>query len=464
MSSPEMWQSFLVGCIFFLVFSAYYTLQGYASILLTPQLASESLSTLYGVFTLSCFFAPSVVDRVGPKRALSLGVLGYCAFSACAAIYAALGPWSAPLVVAGGAFNGLGAAVLWTAQGRLMLDIAASDETREVGAHFGVFWAFFNASAIFGGLATFFYFSRTDDRAGVALFLAFTALIALGGVFTSFIKVPESTKCNGNTTRVWETLGPTLRLFATRRAALLGPLFFYSGYCQPYQLNGFGDRFFKSPVVGIELALFYAASIAGGFRAGAVLDSEKACCRKKPLSRRAKAKRALTVFFVLTAAPYALAFHLELDFREDRQNPVGFGDAPIAWLSPTIVFMLWGFSDSYIQAYAYWLIDQLYDDGGSERSRAIAYYKFVQSAGYCVGFALLPANRCPFQLQLILNVACAALGTFLAFFALPPQSPSPPSSPSLGDGTARRSPLLLQDPTAGEDGYSALPNHEDPSR
>ena len=50
--------------------------------------------------------------------------------------------------------NRAGAAVLWTAQGRLILDVAAARKA-EVGTLFAVFWALFNASAIAGGILTF---------------------------------------------------------------------------------------------------------------------------------------------------------------------------------------------------------------------------------------------------------------------------------------------------------------------
>ena len=48
----------------------------------------------------------------------------------------------------------------------------------------------------------------------------------------------------------------TVALFTTRRAALLTPLFFYTGFSNPYQLDGFGDRFFRERVLGLELAVF----------------------------------------------------------------------------------------------------------------------------------------------------------------------------------------------------------------
>lgn len=327
--------------------------------MLTPRLASNSLATLYATFTVGCLGSAGIVNRFGPKRALALGVFGYSVFCLAAAAYAAFdrSAWSAAAVVVGGGLNGFGAAILWTAQGRLMLEVAASDQERDadVGARVGVFWGMFNASAVLGGIATYFYFSRAQSSGNAALFLGFAALVALGGLLVPGLRGASKLE---TTSAASEALA-TLRLFTTRRAALLTPLFWYTGFNQPYQLNGFGDRVFRGPDVGLELAVFYAASVAGGFRAGVVLDDRR-------FSPRRRAQRALAAFAVVSAVAYASAADVERRGGLPRrlQDP-----------RPSIAFLLWGFSDAYVQAYAYWLIDRLYEADGAQRARAVAFYK-----------------------------------------------------------------------------------------
>ena len=46
-------------------------------------------------------------------------------------------------------------------------------------------------------------------------------------------------------------------------------------------------------------------------------------------------------------------------------------------LRPSIIFALWGFSDSQIQTYSYWLMGTLYDSG-VEQARAVGFYKMIQ--------------------------------------------------------------------------------------
>ena len=43
--------------------------------------------------------------------------------------------------------------------------------------------------------------------------------------------------------------------------ALLSPFIFYQGFCQPYQLNTFGDRYFDKRTLALELIAFYASEV-----------------------------------------------------------------------------------------------------------------------------------------------------------------------------------------------------------
>ena len=404
-----MRQTVIVGVVFFLVFAAFYVLQGLAALLMGPGLASNSLATLYGVFTAACLYAPYVVNRYGAKRSLRFGILGYCALSIATLLFAALGDDSAVAkrvtkgaVIFGGALNGLGAAVLWTAQGRFMLDVAALDEKRDVSEHFAVFWALFNSSAVVGGVATYFYFGQqktSDATSNAILFAAFLILMTAGAFFTVFL---EDTKVSQTVVEKKSTVSmeflETIALLLTRRAALLGPLFWYTGFGQPYQLDSFGADEFGEKNIGLELTLFYAMSVLAGKVADIFL--------KRTSSKRTAAFHLLFLFFFASL----LAFGCAAYAQKQKQS----------LLAASLAFAFWGFSTSLAQAYCYWLIDVLYDHGANERSRAVALYKMLQSLGWCVGFALLPKTRCPTHIQLILNGASCAIGAILALFQMPP--------------------------------------------
>ena len=91
-----------------------------------------------------------------------IGALGYAALVAFSLVYfIGKGDQSLePLIIFGGALLGLGAGLLWTAQGRLILQYSDGTNT---GHLFSIFWSIFNLSAVAGGILTFAYFSTSSS-------------------------------------------------------------------------------------------------------------------------------------------------------------------------------------------------------------------------------------------------------------------------------------------------------------
>ena len=363
-------QAALLGLVFLFVFTAYSTLQGFASQLFGPVLASNILLTLYAVFTLACFASPAVCNKLGPRSTAFLGCLCYGVLC-LASLLLALAPRSAyvrPLCVLAGGVVGVGAALLWTAQGQLMLQYGAEGD---MGRVFAVFWGLFNLSAVAGGFLTYAYFSRASEEAPVALYVIFCGCVLVGSCGVWLLKPPASAAGGGAASSWRSEAAATLRLFGGREAALLAPFYFYTGASpfrwrtadsdfppvgagQPYQLTTFGNRVFAARLLGLQLVVFYGAEVLAAWGAGRLLDA--ALC-----ARRA-ARRQLALFAACTTAAYCLALDTELRaYRADRPTGVkGTSrlDVGDGWrlAAPTAAFALWGASDAQAQALAYWRI------------------------------------------------------------------------------------------------------------
>ncbi|KAH8068617.1 G-protein coupled peptide receptor [Aureococcus anophagefferens] len=339
-----MGQTVIMGVIFLLVFIAYYMLQGYASILFGADLASDALVTLYAVFTAGCFFAPGVVNRFGGKRSLAGGV------------------------------------------GRILLDAAARDARHDVGELFAVFWCLFNTSAVLGGFVTFGYFSTQTSSGNAPLYLGFTVLIAAGGAACFLLEddaVPAARADGPMIDRAapgaLAELASTMRLFGTKRALCLALLFWYTGYNQPYQLNGFGDRFFRKRVVGLQLASFYFMEVVGGFVAGRALDDKSRSHRRSAGSCSASSPPR--------PPGSGVAGYLE---KTEGPDPAKVGFEGLDWALPTLAFAAWGFSDSQVQTYTYWLIGALYPDDAEDRCRMVGFFKLTRP---WAGASASPSSR-----------------------------------------------------------------------
>lgn len=113
-------QLLLVGIVCFLcpgMFNAVNGLGGGGQ--LDPVVADNSNVAVYSTFSIVGFFAGSVVNRMGIKLTLSFGGLGYCLYVASYLSYNHNA--NAGFVIFAGAMLGVCAAMLWSAQGAIMM-------------------------------------------------------------------------------------------------------------------------------------------------------------------------------------------------------------------------------------------------------------------------------------------------------------------------------------------------------
>lgn len=455
-------QTIALGLVFFFVFASYTTIQFYASTTYGPRLAANSVTAVYASFTTACLLAPSMTNKWGSKTVLFLGVLGYAALVTASLVYFVYGIES--IVVYGGAVLGVGAALLWTAQGRLILDYAAV-EPEQSGTLMGIFWAVFQGSALVGGAVSFLFYSESPTGGSVSLYLIFLAFILLGALSTQLLlpsymlvttvsskhpsqpssaTVPsphdETASLLAGTTSSsvrslasvdtqpgeivtnynhesssssWiEHTQKTLQLFRAKPMLILSVLFFYTGYNQAYQQSTFSNRFFSKRTIGLEMIVFHALEILGAVYVGQALDAN-------PRQKQSLAIQCLILFLLVNATGNLLAWYQE-DCAATNTVAVDIRDhASIT--RPSLALACWGFADSQIQVYVYWLLGILYETG-DDHARAVGFYKCIQSLGVSIGFALTPQTRLKAMTQLALSSTIFALGTFLAFFQLPPKS------------------------------------------
>ena len=452
--NPPRWfrtplaQTVTLGLVFFFVFSSYTTIQFYARTTYGPELAANSVSAVYATFTTACLLAPSITNKFGSRAVLFWGVLGYAALVAASLVYFVYGTES--IVVWGGGILGVGAALLWTGQGRLILDYAAVVPDQS-GTLMGIFWAVFQGSALVGGVISFSFYSESPSGGSVWLYIIFLAFIVMGALSTqlllppgmllappaqqhkdddSLLPVAETTSLLPSTSSAlslasvdaqpaelatvlndsssWlEQAQKTLQLFWTRPMLILCTLFFYTGFNQPYQQATFSNRFFSKRTIGLEMVIFHVFEIIGAIYVGRALDAD-------PTKRTQLAVQCLLLFVVVNTTGNLLAWYQE----ESLDVVVASDITDSRSLLPSLALACWGFADSQVQVYCYWLLGTLFETG-DDHARAVGFYKCIQSLGVSIGFSLTPLTRLTALRQLALSSAVYVVGTLLAFGQLP---------------------------------------------
>ena len=78
MATPLL-QAVLLGFIFFFTFAAYDTIQVFAKKVYPNNIGTDMTTCIYVMFTVVCLPAPAVVNKLGSRLSMLLGILGYTA-------------------------------------------------------------------------------------------------------------------------------------------------------------------------------------------------------------------------------------------------------------------------------------------------------------------------------------------------------------------------------------------------
>lgn len=424
-------QAFCMGIAFLFAFAAYDTIQVFAKRLYPGDLGSNQSMAVYIAFTISTIFAPTIVNKIGCRCAISTGICCYGAVVVSGLIFFLTGQ-SPALVVLGGAILGLGAGLLWTGQGRLILEYSTPTNRGQV---FAIFWSLYRCASISGGILTFTYFSQHADTQGsVGLYVIFLACIVLGALATLLLKDPKEVRAAGGlpepedatwteasrarddaeaedpeteAVSTWMSeMSETLRFYSSTPMLLMAMMFWTSGGNEPFILSGFTARWFEARTTGMEMVIYFSCSVLGSIATGQLLDGF--------------AKRNRTRFGALTTLMLATTVHLTAFilafFVEYQHVPVGFDGFSLSdphVILPTVAFALWGLSDAMINSFLYWMIGLLYESG-PDKARAIGWFKFLNSAAHVVGYAILPTHRVSAMVQLWYNIISYCIGATLA--------------------------------------------------
>lgn len=163
---PSQWTTVVrISAGFFFLFMAFNTVANLVSTLVSDQrLVQTANALLYAVFTASTIIAPAVIARVGARAAMCAGAVPYVLL-----VFANLQPsWA--LFIPAYAGVGVGAAMIWTAQG-IELSRAAVVEARRTGGSVeainsrftGFFWSTFQFNGAVGLLIASTIFVLAPD-------------------------------------------------------------------------------------------------------------------------------------------------------------------------------------------------------------------------------------------------------------------------------------------------------------
>jgi len=361
-----------------------------------------SLCVIYAAFALANWIAPSTVLLTGPRIAMVLGALTYCAFIANFLFPTVWLLYLLSVVV------GIGAAVIWTGQGNY-LTINSDSET--MSRNSGVFWALLQCSLLWGNLFVFFMFdSETIDKK--IRYWTYGVLTTVGLIGTALLLVLRGGRASSQSTSVKQSFSESLdalvgaaRLFTTQRMSLLCITFFYTGLELSFFSGVYGSALGNTNnidpegnarrYIGISGMLIGAGEIIGGASFG-ILGSKTNRYGRDPIVILGYVVHMISFFLIFINLPSRSSLEATTDPAYITSS-LGVG---------LVCSFLLGFGDACFNTQMYSILGVLYANNSAP---AFALFKFVQSIAAAIAFFY--STSADLHIQVLILAVFASIGT-----------------------------------------------------
>ncbi|EDV28265.1 uncharacterized protein TRIADDRAFT_63683 [Trichoplax adhaerens] len=390
----------------------------------------NSLAIIYSVFAASNWLGPSVVSVIGPKYSMLAGAIPYCLF-----IASLIQPLAATLYIAS-ALVGVGAGILWTAQGNF-LTINSDPDT--IARNSGIFWALLQFSLLFGNLYVFLQLegvSIISDEYRYIIYSVLTVVCVIGtlGLLTlrkpkvsvnnacyplqttvdqcdSYLKVHDNLHIinskNASEEGPWQAFMRSIHLLTTKEMLLLSAVFAYTGleltfFSGVYPTCIGNARLIHDPdrYIGLAGIFLGIGEIIGGAFFGIF---------GKKILRHGRDPVILVGFISHAAAFFLIFMNIPSIAPISASETHGYLIEPSATLAVACSFLL-GLGDSSFNTQIYSILGFMYTE---DSAPAFALFKFVQSLFAAIAFFY--SGHVMLQWQLLVLVISLFFGT-LCFF------------------------------------------------
>ena len=327
-----------------------------------PTAQNDANTALYSTFAVVGFFSGTIANRLGVKVTLAIGGLGYCVYAASFLSYNHTENHA--FVVFAGAFLGLCAGLLWTAQGTIMMSYPPEDSK---GRYISYFWIIFNFGAVIGSLVPLGQNINATGSTAVTdgTYIGFLVLMVVGALLALML-------CNAHRVRrddgskvilmknpSWKT--EFIGLFETITQApwvvLLFPMFFASNTFYTYQMNDFNGAHFNTRTRALNNTLYWTSQIIGAVVFGYALDYPH-------VRRSIRAKVSFVTLFVLTLAIWGGGYAWQIkqaprevvETKELGYRRYDWTDGAQKYIGPMFLMIFYGFYDAAWQTCIYWYV------------------------------------------------------------------------------------------------------------
>ncbi|KAK4139478.1 major facilitator superfamily domain-containing protein [Dichotomopilus funicola] len=354
---------------------------------------NDSSTALYSTFAVVGFFSGTIANTLGVKITLAFGGLGYCIYAASFLSYNH--NQNHGFVVFAGAFLGVCAGLLWTAQGTIMMSYPPEEKK---GRYISYFWIIFNFGAVIGSLVPLGQNVNATGTTNVTdgTYIGFLVLMVVGAILAlALCNADKVIREDGSKVILmknpsWKTeiMGLVETITTQPWVVLLFPMFFASNIFYTYQMNDFNGAHFNTRTRTLNNLLYWTSQILGAVIFGYALDIGS-------VRRSIRAKASFIALFSLTFIIWGggYAWQKKQVTREVVESTtkeyvgVDWTDGGDLYIGPMFLYIFYGFFDACWQTSIYWYMGAL-SNSGRKAANLAGFYKGLQSAGAAIFWRL----------------------------------------------------------------------------
>ncbi|KAG7661845.1 uncharacterized protein J8A68_004644 [[Candida] subhashii] len=387
--SSAMTQVVMLAFVIFMTPGMFNALSGIGASISDKVTSDNASVALYSTFATIGFFGGTICNVIGVRASLMFGGIGYAIYASSLLCFNHTE--NKGFVIFAGAFLGVCAAVLWAAQGTIIMSYP-TEQTK--GRAIMVFWVIFNLGAVIGSIIPLAdNIANKGAAANDGTFIAFIILMCLGSVIAFFL-LPMSKVYKADGTKVmsekhpyWKdelfALGKTL--IREPKVLLLFPMFFASNWFYTYQFNNFNHGRFNIRTRSLNSLLYWFAQMIGAIVIGYILDL-------KYFKRSVRAKIGYAFVTLATLAIWGGGLKFQLTFTRAEAEAVpptlemmDYTDGE--YIGPMFLYIFYGAYDAIFQSFILWLLGAL-SNNPKKTALYAGFYKGIQSAGAAIAWRL----------------------------------------------------------------------------
>lgn len=351
----------LIGLVCFCcpgMFSALVSMGGGGQVDTTA--VNNANTALYTTFAVFGILGGGIYNILGPRTTLSAGCSTYVLYAGSFLYYNHYKHQAFAIIA--GALLGVGAGLLWAAQGAIMTSYPPHGRK---GIYISLFWNIFSLGGVTGGLIPFLSNFHRNDAAsvndgtyiGFMVFMSAGTLLSLAILHPSRVIRDDGTKCtNIKFSSVAVESREILKLFLKWEMLLLLPASWASNFFYTYQFNNVNGVLFNLRTRGLNTVFYFAAQMMGSVFIGFVMDSSFK-------SRRTRGLVGIATVAAVGTAIWGGGLAKQLDYSREHppENKLDFKDG-LEFAGPFVLYFSYGLLDSMFQSMVYWVIGALADD------------------------------------------------------------------------------------------------------